>query len=461
MNNNQVNNQNISNNGEMINQNTINNNNQTNVNGNHINPNPVEVNVSVNQNSGKEKVNVTRYKYKVRTKEGKVIEDVLDAVSKMEVENFLASQQYEILQINEEKLSNTVIGLGNLARRMSNKDLNFFLTQLSTYIKAGIPLTESMQILSRQNKKKSRKILYSKIVYELNRGVTFSNALAKQGNVFPKMLINMLRTSELTGNLTEVLDEMAIYYKRADSNAKQIKNAMTYPSVLLVFALAVLTFVILWVVPSFTSMYDATGADLPAITKTVMNISSFLDKNILFIVLGLIVFVIIMVLLYKNVYSVKYGIQWLILHIPVVSDIVKYNQIVMFTSTFATLIKHDVFITDSMDILGKISNNEIYRQIIDNAINNLSNGVGLSKAFEGHWAFPDVAYEMLVTGEKTGRLGPMMEQVANYYQEEQTNIVTRLKSLIEPLMIILLAVIVGVVLLSVVYPMFDIYKNII
>lgn len=438
------------------------NNNQTNVNVNPVNQvNTNNVDVSVNVNNEPEKVKVIRYKYKVRTKEGKVIEDVLDAVSKMEVENFLTSQQYEILQINEEKLSNNVIGFGNLARRMSNKDLSFFLTQLSTYIKAGIPLTESMQILSRQNKKKSRKILYSKIVYELNRGVTFSNALAKQGNIFPKMLINMLRTSELTGNLTEVLDEMATYYKRADSNAKQIKNAMTYPSVLLVFALAVLTFVILWVVPSFTSMYDATGADLPAITKAVMNISDFLDKNILYIALGLVVLVIILVILYKNVYSVKYGMQWLVLHIPVVSDIVKYNQIVMFTSTFSTLIKHDVFITDSMDILGKISNNEIYREIINKAISNLSNGIGLSKAFEGHWAFPDVAYEMLVTGEKTGRLGPMMEQVANYYQEEQTNIVTRLKSLIEPIMIILLAVIVGVVLLSVVYPMFDIYKNII
>ncbi len=454
-----MNNQNNVNSNQINNNN--NNNNQINAYGNTINPNPVNSN-QTNQDSGKEKVNVTRYKYKVRTKDGKVIEDSLDAVSKMEVENFLASQQYEILQINEEKLSGGVsIGLGNLSRRMSNKDLNFFLTQLSTYIKAGIPLTESMQILSRQNKKKSRKVLYSKIVYELNRGVTFSDALAKQGNTFPKMLINMLKTSELTGNLTEVLDEMAIYYKRADSNAKQIKNAMTYPSVLLVFALGVLTFVILWVVPSFTSMYDATGGDLPAITRVVMNISDFLDQNILYIALGLIVLIIVIIILYKNVYSVKYGLQWFVLHIPVVSDIVKYNQIVMFTSTFATLIKHDVFITDSMDILGKISNNEIYRNIIDKAIDNLSNGVGLSKAFEGHWAFPDVAYEMLLTGEKTGRLGPMMEQVANYYQEEQTNIVTRLKSLIEPIMIILLAAIVGVVLLSVVYPMFDIYKNII
>ena len=133
----------------------------------------------------------------------------------------------------------------------------------------------------------------------------------------------------------------------------------------------------------------------------------------------------------------------------------------MFTSTFSTLLKHDVFITDSMEILGKISNNEIYKALIKKAIANLSIGEGLSKAFKNNWAFPDIAYEMLLTGERTGKLGPMMENVANYYQEEQTNITTRLKSLVEPVMIILLAVIVGVILLSVVLPMFDIYSKMI
>ena len=149
------------------------------------------------------------------------------------------------------------------------------------------------------------------------------------------------------------------------------------------------------------------------------------------------------------------------MHIPVVSEIIKYNQLVTFTSTFSTLIKHDVFITDSMEILSKITENEIYKKIIDDAIANLSKGNGVSVAFKGNWAFPATAYEMLVTGEKTGKLGEMMEHVSEYYQEEQTNIITRLKSLIEPVMIIALAFLVGIILLAVVVPMFDIYSTII
>ena len=115
------------------------------------------------------------------------------------------------------------------------------------------------------------------------------------------------------------------------------------------------------------------------------------------------------------------------MHIPVVKDIIKYNQLVTFTSTFSALIKHDVFITDSMEILSKITENEIYKTIINDSIVNLSKGNGVSVAFKGHWAFPETAYEMLVTGEKTGKLGEMMEHVSKFYQEEQSNIIARLK----------------------------------
>ena len=271
----------------------------------------------------------------------------------------------------------------------------------------------------------------------------------------------MLKTSEMTGDLTGVLDDMAAYYKRQDSNRKQIINAMTYPSVLMIFAIAVLTFVITYVVPSFTKMYSATGSSLPKITMVIMNISDFII-NKWYIIIGLVFLItLILVLLYKNSKKVKYDMQFFVMHIPVVSDIVKYNQLVTFTSTFSTLIKHDVFITDSMEILSKITENEIYKKIIDNAISNLSRGNGVSVAFKDNWAFPETAYEMLLTGEKTGKLGEMMEHVSQYYQEEQTNIITRLKSLIEPVMIIALAGLVGVILLSVVVPMFDIYSTMI
>jgi len=406
-------------------------------------------------------VKLTRYKYKVKGLDGKIIESYFDAENQVDVQSFLLNKGFEIISITEDKFS-TSLGLPMLSAtgKMNSKDLNFFLTQLSTYVKSGIPLVESMEILSRQAKKKSNQMLYRKIVFELNRGTTFSKCLEKQGKVFPKMLINMLKTSEMTGDLTGVLDDMAAYYKQQDSNRKQIINAMTYPSVLMIFAMAVLTFVITYVVPSFTSMYSSAGASLPSITIIIMNISNFVIKYWYFIVLAIIFIVVIITLLYKSNKNIKYGMQAFLMHLPIVKDIIKYNQIVTFTGTFATLIKHDVFITDSMDILSKITENEVYKKIIDSAITNLSKGNGVSVAFKGHWAFPETAYEMLVTGERTGKLGEMMQHVTEYYQEEQTSLISRLKSLIEPLMIILLAVIVGVILLAVIVPMFDIYSKI-
>lgn len=412
--------------------------------------------------SNNQPVKLKRFKYKVKEADGKIIESFFDAENKVDVESFLLNKGYQIIEITEDKLSASLGLIGaSTSKKMSSKDLNFFLTQLSTYVKSGIPLLDSMEILSRQSKKKNIAMLYRKIVFDLNRGVSFSDCLAKQGKVFPKMLINMLKTSEMTGDLTGVLDDMAAYYKRQDSNRKQIINAMTYPSVLMVFAVAVLTFVITYVVPSFTSMYESTGSNLPGITVTIINISNFVTGNWYYILGGIIVVVTLFTLIYKSSTGFKYATQSFLMHIPVVKDIIKYNQLVTFTSTFSTLIKHDVFITDSMDILSKITENEVYKKIINNAIENLSKGNGVSVAFKGHWAFPETAYEMLLTGEKTGKLGEMMEHVSTYYQEEQTNIIARLKSLIEPVMIVLLAVIVGVILLAVVVPMFDIYSTII
>ena len=420
----------------------------------------IQTDFSKDQTNNK-KVKMIRFKYKVKDTDGKIVESYFDAEKKTDVESFLLNKSYEIISIDEDKLS-TSLGLASAgARKMNSKDVNFFLTQLSTYIKSGIPLLDSMEILSRQVKKKDTQMLYRKIVFELSRGVSFSKCLEMQGKVFPKMLINMLKTSEMTGDLTGVLDDMAAYYKRQDSNRKQIINAMTYPSVLLIFAAAVLTFVITYIVPQFSSMYESTGSSLPGITIAVLNISEFVTTNWLYILGVIAAIVLLFVLLYKSSRKFRYAMQYLVMHIPVVKDIIKYNQLVTFTSTFSALIRHDVYITNSMEILSKITENEIYKDIISAAITNLSKGNGVSVAFKGHWAFPETAYEMLVTGEKTGKLGEMMEHVSEYYQEEQTNIVTRLKSLIEPIMIVMLAFLVGIILLAVVVPMFDIYSTII
>ena len=443
--------------------NQINNiNSQVNVQNTNNKPVKQEIKTEFDKEKETKKVKLKRFKYKVKGLDGKIIESYFDAESQVDVQSFLLNKGHEIISITEDKIS-TKLGLASMATasKMNSKDLNFFLTQLSTYVKSGIPLVESMEILSRQAKNKNIQMLYRNIVFELNKGTTFSKCIEKQGKVFPKMLINMLKTSEMTGDLTGVLDDMAAYYKQQDSNRKQIINAMTYPSVLMIFAVAVLTFVITYVVPSFTGIYSSTGAELPTITVIIMNVSDFVISNWIYILGVIAAVVLIITALYKTSKGAKYSMQSLLMHVPVVSDLIKYNQLVTFTGTFATLIKHDVFITDSMEILSKITENEVYKKIINSAITNLSKGNGVSIAFKGHWAFPETAYEMLVTGERTGKLGEMMQHVTEYYQEEQTSLIARLKSLIEPLMIMMLAVIVGIVLLAVIVPMFDIYSKII
>lgn len=401
-----------------------------------------------------------RYLYKVRDANGNISTGKLDALSKLDVHSFLANQGFDVLEIKPDDMSNK-LGLVQLtSREMKAKNLTFFLTQLSTYIKAGIPLVDSIQILARQAHDKQTKNLYNRIVFELTTGETLSEALSKQGTTFPKLLINMVKTSELTGNLTGVLDDMAEYYKTADENRKQIISAMTYPAVIFVIAIVVLVYIILYVVPQFTDMYTQIGSELPPITIMIVGLSDFLASNLISVILCIVAIFVILVIMFKNITKFRYYVQWTMMHIPVIKNIVIYQEIIMFTKTFASLINYDVFITDSMEILGKITSNEIYKLVIRDAVVNLSNGNGVSVAFKDNWAFPEIAYEMLLTGERTGRLGTMMAKVADYYSTEQKNLITQLKSLIEPVMIIFLALVVGVVLLAVIVPMFSMYEQI-
>ena len=239
-----------------------------------------------------------------------------------------------------------------------------------------------------------------------------------------------------------------------------MKSAMTYPVLILSFAGIVVIFILIWVVPQFKDIFDNLGADLPAITKIVLNISNFLQTKGLFILLGFIVLLVIYIYLYKTDKAFRKSMQTLTMHLPIFGNIVIYNEITIFSKTFANLINHNVFITDSIGILSKITNNEIYKKLIYDTANNLTKGEPISKSFKDQWAFPNIAYQMLTTGEKTGRLGQMMERVASYYSEQHRNIINSMKTLIEPILIVSLAVVVGFILLAVIVPMFEMYNSI-
>ncbi len=407
--------------------------------------------------SQKEVKPLSSYRYTLLNTNNKKVNGVFEAESEADVKSFYEGQGYQVLDVKLRKPYDIDIG-GN--GKIKAGALAFALTQLSTYIKAGIPLVEAVQILSKQSTAAKEKRAYERLVFDLLKGENLSDAMIKQGEKFPKLLVNMVKTAEMTGDLPTILDDMADYYTSIDQTRRQMISAMTYPAVVLIMAIAVLVFMLVYIVPQFVQLYESQDATLPAITIFIMGASDFIKTNYIWIILSVVFLIVLFYYLYTNVKSFRTTIQTAIMHMPVLGNVIIYNETATFTKTFASLLNHGVFITDSMEVLSKITNNEVYKQIIYKTLDNLGKGESISASFKGEWAFPIVAYEMLVTGENTGQLGLMMEKVADHFQSLHKNLITQLKSLVEPLMIILLAVMVGVILLSIFVPMFDIYGKI-
>jgi len=408
----------------------------------------------------KSKVKVV-YEYEVQTPDGKFVKGYFDAFSKVEVHSFLLSEGYTVYRIETNKWIQFLHG-GKSEKhgKIRIKDLIFMLAQLSTYLKAGIPLVESIKILIKQFRNKNYERILRGVIYDLTTGESFSEALAKQGNAFPRLLINMVKASEMTGELPEALDEMEEYFTESEETRKAMVTAMMYPMIIFFVTLAVGVFIMLYVVPQFVEIYSGMdGAEIPGITLAILALSDFLEKYIVAIAVVVLLIVLVIVYLYKNVKSFRTGMQYFLMKIPVIGSVIIYNEVTMFSKTFASLLSHNVFITDSMDILNRITNNEIYKMLILDTITNLARGEKVSASFKDQWAFPIPAYEMIVTGEKTGQLPEMMTKVSNYYQDLHKNAVTRIKTFVEPIMIIMLTGMVGVIVLSIVVPMFNMYET--
>lgn len=402
------------------------------------------------------------YEYVVRDKEGRIIKGHADGYSKVEVHSYLLSEGYEVYSIRTNKWIQILYGSQNTNNiKIKTKDLIFFVTQLSTYLKSGITLIESLKILERQYKRKAYKKIFKMVIYDLSMGDSFSLALENRGSAFPNLLITMVKSSEMTGELPEVLDDMADYYTEAEKTRKQMITAMMYPTIVFVFAISVLTFIMIYVIPKFVDIYASMdGVEIPGITQFIIDASEFIQKNLLLIGVCVVAFILIFRFLFVKNKAFRTFFQWLIMHIPVINNIIIYKEVTMFTKTFSSLLAHNVYITDSMEILSKVTRNEIYRSLIFNTVTNLARGERLSAEFEGHWAFPIPAYEMIVTGERTGQLPEMMSKVSAYYQELHQNSVTRIKTFIEPILIVFLTAVVGVIILSIVLPMFNMYQSI-
>lgn len=402
------------------------------------------------------------FKYVAKDEHGKKVSNVFIGFSRMEVLTYLTNDNYRVLSITTSKLINLIYSPDSqFQAKLRTKDLIFWLTQLSTYLKSGIPLTEAMRVLSKQmSKDKNKKRVFDSIIYNLTLGETFSASLEKQGKTFPALLISMIKTAEATGELEATLDDMRDYYTEIENTRKAMISALTYPTIVLVFAIVVIVFIMLYVLPQFQSIYASAGAELNVLTKFLLDVSAYLQVNIYNIALVILLIILLFVICYKKIKIFRRYVQELTMHIPVFGKIMIYKEVNIFAKTFASLLKNNVFITESIQLLTEVTSNEIYKEIMIKTVDNIAKGDKISESFKDHWAVPDVAYYMIVTGESTGELGEMMDKVASYYQTEHKSLVDGLKSIIEPVMIIFLAVTVGTIVLAIILPMFKLYSQI-
>ena len=402
------------------------------------------------------------YRYVALDPSGKQVTNVFVAYSRVEVYTFLENEGYKVFKIETSPWIERMYGENAFANhKIKTKDIVFWLDQLSTYLKAGIPLTDAMRILSKQmGKNMNISRVFNSIVYNLTLGESFSTALEKQGEAFPALLINMIKSAEATGDLEGTLDDMAAYYREIETTRKDMIQALTYPALVLVFAIGVVIFMLVYLIPQFVSIYNTAQVALNPITAGIIAASNFLRANLFYVFLVTIVILGVIIVLYKNVKAVRYTMQTIAMKIPVMGKVIIYKEMTIFTKTFASLLKNNVYITESMDILGKVTSNEIYREIMINTINCIGRGEKISVAFKDNWAIPEVAYYMMVTGESTGQLSEMMSKVADYYAEQHKLIVNTLKTLIEPILIVFLAVVVGFIIIAVIVPIFSLYGQI-
>ena len=400
------------------------------------------------------------YQYLARNSNGKLVKGYFSAFSKLDTHSYLLDEGYEVYEIKTNWFINFAHGESKyFQKNMRNKDLIFWLTQLSTYIKSGIPLTDAVKILAQQDKKKRYKKVYDSLTYELTMGESFSEALKKQGSVFPGLLINMVKAAELTGELESTLDEMSNYYNEKQQTKDALMSAMTYPAIILVFAIVALSFILIVIIPEFVDIYDSIDVEISGLTLIVISASQWLKSNYLYLILSVIGISILYKVLYTNVKAFKTAMQYIYMHLPIVGKMIIYNEMALFAKTFAVLNKNNVLLTDSIDLLSKITNNEIYKMIMYDTISNLLRGDKMSMSFKDNWAVPEIAYYMITTGESTGQISEMLDKVSDFYKVQEINISDKLKTFIEPFLIVVLAVMVGFILIAVILPIFQMYNQ--
>ncbi len=403
---------------------------------------------------------LSKFDYQVRDRQGKMVSGQLEADSQAAVVAKLTSMGYAPLKITQVKTDglNREIKIPGLGDKVKLKELAIFSRQFATMINSGLPLIRALSILAEQTESKPLRERLVDIRADVEQGKSLSQAIAKHDKVFPKLYVAMVRAGEAAGMLDEVLLRVAAMLEADVKLRAKIKSAMTYPVIVLIMALGLSGVMLVFIVPTFATMFDDLGGELPMFTQILVNLSNFVTSP-----LGILTWLVAPIALwqtYKRIRSTpkgRFALDVMKLKVPVFGNLFHKIALTRFARNLSTLLAAGVPILQALEITGDTVDNGVIRDAITDVQDSVRQGESIHGPLSQHEVFPPMVVQMIAVGEETGNIDGMLAKISDFYDTEVESLTESLTSLMEPLMIAVIGIIVGGMVIALYLPMFSIY----
>lgn len=401
---------------------------------------------------------MAKYYYTAKDKNGGKIEGELDAVSAEAVALVLGEKGLLILDISEEKQAASRLNFMKIFNRVKGKDLVVFFRQFSVMVEANLPVVKSLRTLMRQTKNERLKGIISALADEVEGGSTLSAAMEMHPDVFGKFFVNIVRSGETSGRLSEVMTYLADQKEKDYELESKVRGAMIYPAFIIAVLIVVGFVVFTFVVPKMTAMLTEAGAKLPFITQVLLDTSAVFQKYWYLMIIGAFLLITGFQFLIRTPYG-RAKLDLLKIKIPVFGVILRDIYIVRMCRSFATLLRGGVTVAQSLEVVKDVVDNKVYEKLIEDTIASINEGNPVSESFSNSPYMPLMVSQMTAIGEDTGKLDEVLERVSEFYGREIDNYVRNLSSLIEPIIMIVLGVAVAFFVAAIILPMWQLSAN--
>ncbi|SFP90540.1 type IV pilus assembly protein PilC [Caldicoprobacter faecalis] len=385
--------------------------------------------------------------------QGATASGTLEASTRRDVYRLLRERDYYPIKIEKVLQVKDIKDL-SLRTKIASKDIAVLCKQFSTMLEAGIPIVRCLDILSKQLSNRVLRRLFTEMYAEVRTGRTLTEALARRSQYFPSLFISMIEAGETSGTLDVVLNNLAQHYEKDYKLRQKVKNAMTYPVIVLIVAVAVVYFLLTVVVPTFISIFNRGDMVLPLPTRMLLSLSNFATRYGMIVLLCIVLMVFI---LYIVLSRGKGRLKWheFLLKMPVMGTVITYMISSRFSATLGILLRTGIPLVQALDIVKKVVGNEVAQKGLQQVQDMARMGGGISTPLEQLKLFPPMLIQMLKIGEESGTLDEMLLKTAEFYEGELEASLVRLTTLLEPMLIVLLGGVVAFIVLSIALPMFE------